>query len=164
PLIALTVIQSRRLFRAESTSGWQPVARRFVPLLVLALLIGAVQRAPVAVVLRLSGQTWKVMEQVSQTLNRMSVANRSATVTLEDLNKTAPQSELARVWLKNATITVTPAEIRRHAVKNGKWSLVTFSHYATVQFPHEWTCQIANAEYAFGLVSCTSPTGSWGSP
>jgi ABC-type transport system involved in multi-copper enzyme maturation permease subunit len=165
PLIAFTLIQSRRLFRGELTPGWQPIGRRFVPLLVLALVFGALQRTPRAVAYRLSGQTWKVLAQVSQTLNTMSVdANQPVTLTFEELSKRSPLSELARVWLKDSTITFAPAEFTRHRVKDGKWSLVTFSHYATVKFPHGWTCKIADAQYAFGLVSCTSPDGSWGSP
>jgi len=165
PVIAFSLIQSRRLFRTQLSSGWQPVVGRIIPLLALAFMVGALQRTPMAVVYRLSGQTWKVLAQVSQTLNTVSVpSNQPVTLTFEDLSKTSPLSELARVWLKDSTITITPAEFTRHRVKNGKWSLVTFSDYATVKFPHGWTCKIADAQYAFGLVSCTSPAGSWGSP
>jgi hypothetical protein len=165
PVLAAALLQSHRLFRAELADGVRPIIQRLLPLAIAAVLAGVVQHTPMVVVWRTSDQTWKVLKQVSNTVDNMKLdPAQPVTLSFEDLRKGAAQSDLARLWLKEATITVTPAAITQKRMVSGKWSTVTFSHYATIQLRHGWTCNVAGVEYGFGLVSCKSPAGTWGSP
>jgi hypothetical protein len=175
PLILVAAIQAYRLFRTEITDSFRPVIRYLLPLTMIAVAGGMLLFAPLTFITVTSSQTWTVLTEVGTAVGRMNIdvssldAAHPLTFRLEDLAMARP-SDLARHWLKDATITVIPTTFTLNRPTNrrldggmdGKGARTTFLYYTTVQLRHGWICRIAGDK--FPVSSCSSPSGSWGSP
>jgi hypothetical protein len=167
-VLPLVLIQSYRCFRTEAHDGVPSTVRHLLVGLVVIFLCSFVQQLPFAVMYGISTQTWSVLGEVSKAVaeSRPDLTGYDAAHPLElsedDLLKASPLSSVARRWLTNAKITVTPRTFTRPGVNRGRLFSETFSYFTTVHIRNNWACSVYGTQRI--VFSCTSPSGTWGYP
>lgn len=160
-LIALLLlgaaVQSYRLFRAEPQDNLRSVARRLLPLAILAFFGGFSFRLFENFVERAHSQAAAVLRETHEAALKLQLdatkldAAHPQRLTMDDLAKVSPLSEPARRWLRNSGIAVAP---NNFPTKGSVFE--RFSKYFTIiHLSNGWDCT------AYGLTywDCVGPSG-----
>jgi TM2 domain-containing membrane protein YozV len=113
PLLAVGLIQSHRLFRAQVAANKLRIVQCALPLLIVAFLCGSVGVVYMAVLRESSRQQYTILRETDAAIAAAQAADpRPRLLSMDDLAKAAPLSEVTQHWLRNASITVASAPDR----------------------------------------------------
>ena len=165
PAVVLGLVQSYRLFRTEAGLSIFSALPRLALLAFAAFLLSFSYDVPALFVYGVEGNARVVLGEVATSIDRMQIdpaeldAANPLELTLEDLARVSPPSEIARRWLEGARITVTPMAFTLRTYRNGRQRDEEFSHFATVHLRNDWSCAVY--ESSWPSFACSSPEGSW---
>ncbi len=161
PVVLLAIIQSCRLFRAEVQESSRALIRCILPLAVVSCVSNYAISMPYVLVGWSYGQTRVVVQETHAAVGKMHLdpgtldPGHPRQITIEDLGRVSPLSEVSRAWLVNSTITVAPK------TENKTWLVVHkgYSDYTTtIHLSNNWVCTAYGAIYHY----CKSPDSQWG--
>jgi hypothetical protein len=112
PIIAIALIQTLRMFRAQVGANKLRVVYCALPLMLLAFLWGGVGVASYLVMSESWHQARPIIRETDQAIGMVAasqVGGQPRRITAEELAKSAPLSEGTKRWLRNATITIAAA-------------------------------------------------------
>jgi hypothetical protein len=148
-MFLLVLFQSYRLFRVERSEDVASNVRPLMPLCVIVFLFVFCSSALTMFVRRIYEQEYRVSLEVGKAVEKLDLnpatfdAAHPLPVTAEDLNKVSPLSEMSRVWLSDARITILPKPATPvRSLKNGKWQELSAKYAAHLDFRNGTECKV----------------------
>jgi ABC-type transport system involved in multi-copper enzyme maturation permease subunit len=147
--LLLVLFQSYRLFRLERSEDITPIARPLIQLCVIVFLFAFCSGVITRFVMSTYFEEYRVAREVGETVDKLDLnpaaldAAHPLPVTVEDLNKVAPLSEMSRAWLSDARITILPKPATPvRTIKNGKWQELNAKYAAHLDFRNGTECKV----------------------
>ncbi len=136
PILLFAVIQSYRLFRTQREDSILSMIRCLLPLAIVAFLCGfSLEASGFGAPSRWQpfSETHEAIEKLQPGITKLGAA-RPLQLTVEDLAKASPLSELTRRWLRNSNITIAPDQAHS-------------GYFATIHLANGLDCRLAVRHY-----------------
>jgi ABC-type transport system involved in multi-copper enzyme maturation permease subunit len=148
-LLLLALFQSYRLFRLERSEDIASIGRPLMQLSVVVFVYIFCTGVPRMFVEHIYGQEFRVTREVGEAVDKLDLdpstfdAAHPLPITVEDLTRVYPLSEISRAWLANSHITVLPKPEKPFRVyKNRQWQELNAKYAAHLYFRNGSECKV----------------------